>query len=154
MSRSRDELVIQNAIEAALGAEPDLLLLRNVVTSPEIVDDEGNVHKFPVGLGTGSPDLVAHLRRELIVAVCDTPAMVGEHHDASGVVISRTVYHACRPLVVGQWFCLEVKRPGKTASPSQEKCHAQWRSFGAFVAVVDSVEGAREALARARRGEA
>lgn len=52
----------------------------------------------------------------------------------------------------GRWFCLEVKAPGEVARPEQEKCHRVWRAFGAFVATVDSVVGARAALERARSG--
>ncbi len=128
MKRSRDELVIQNAIEAALGAEPDLLLLRNVVTMPPIVGDDGKVHRFPVGLGKGSPDLVGILRLSALVT---SPPN--------------------RFVPVGAWFCLEVKRPGEVPSPDQVACHRVWRRFGAWVSVVTSVEEARAELAAARR---
>lgn len=54
---------------------------------------------------------------------------------------------------VGIWFCLELKRPGEEPEPHQEKVHAVWRSFGAFVATVTSVDEARAALDEARRLE-
>lgn len=50
-----------------------------------------------------------------------------------------------------RWFCLEIKADGGRVSAEQEKCHRVWRSFGAFVAVVRSVDEARSALREARR---
>lgn len=52
----------------------------------------------------------------------------------------------------GRFFVLEVKRPGKKATAEQELFLALVRRRGGFAAVVHSVEEAREALARARRG--
>jgi len=51
---------------------------------------------------------------------------------------------------IGVWFCLEVKCPGEKATAEQEKAHRIWRSFGALVFVVSSVEEARAALETAR----
>jgi hypothetical protein len=124
--RSAFERDLQRQIEAAIGSEPDLLLLRNqvgeaVYYATNAVGDAKEYH-VPYGLGVGSPDLVALLR-----------ATYG----------GRTV--AC-------WFCLEVKVRGQDADVHQAKCHAVWRRFGAFVAVVHSVEEAREALRVARAG--
>lgn len=53
----------------------------------------------------------------------------------------------------GRWFCLEVKAESGRVDPDQAKWHERARGFGAFVAVVRSADEAREALARARRGE-
>jgi hypothetical protein len=60
MPRRRDprEAVIQNAIEAELGAEPDALILRNNVGVARNVNDEGEERFTAFGLGRGSPDLI------------------------------------------------------------------------------------------------
>jgi hypothetical protein len=50
----------------------------------------------------------------------------------------------------GNVVALEVKRPGERPEPAQERCHAAWRTFGAHVEVVHSVEEARAALENAR----
>lgn len=115
MSRAaaRLESPIQAEIEAALGAEPDLLLLRNTVGHVKYYDEKtGEPRYVTYGLGKGSPDLVG--------------------------------------ILGGRWFCLEIKVPGEEPDPHQEKCHATWRAFGAFVMAVHSVGEARSALALAR----
>ena len=126
--RSKLEKVVQREIELALGAQPDLMLLRNSLGLAKYVSDDGKAFSVPYGLGEGSPDLV-------------------------GILRSCVQWNAFRTLDVGRWFCLEVKAPGEKATDEQEKCHDVWRKFGAFVAVVDSAEAARAALERARRGE-
>jgi hypothetical protein len=115
--RDPRETKIQSDIELAIGAEPDLLLLRNSCGLARFVNAAtGHEYHVPYGLGAGSPDLVGILRvKEL-----------------------------------GVWFCLEVKRPGLDAEPHQKKCHAVWRTFGAFVRVVHSVDEAKRALHEAR----
>lgn len=56
------ESKIQRDIELAIGAETDLLLLRNNVGQAEHVNAEtGRVYHMPYGLGVGSPDLVGIL---------------------------------------------------------------------------------------------
>jgi hypothetical protein len=60
--RSTLEKKIQADIEADLGSEADLLLLRNAVGKATYVDDEAREFHVPFGLGVGSPDLVASLR--------------------------------------------------------------------------------------------
>ncbi|MDB4993660.1 MAG: hypothetical protein JWM74_1092 [Myxococcaceae bacterium] len=134
MNRPKTELEkkIQADIEADIGAERDLLLLRNSVGQARYVSDDNKVFYVPYGLGVGSPDLVGMLRMRGTVFVDG---------------LTQPFSHAC-------WFCLEVKQPGETAEPAQEKCHAVWRRFGAFIAVVTSVAEARAALERARRGDA
>lgn len=116
------EKKIQADIEAELGAEPDLLLLRNSCGAAEYLDEKtGKSWHVPYGLGTGSPDLVGLLR-----------------------------FRASKRGVLGLWFCLEVKQVGKDATDEQKKCHEIWRRFGAIVCVVHSVHEAREALRTAR----
>lgn len=113
------ERQIQNAIFAALGAEPDLLLLRNNIGVADYPDPEtGKVAKVAYGLGVGSPDLVAFLE-----------------------VPGRGIAAA---------LAWEVKQPGEGPTPAQRKCHGIWRRFGVRVAVVHSVDEARDALAAAR----
>jgi hypothetical protein len=54
----------------------------------------------------------------------------------------------------GKWFCLEVKRAkGGVLSARQKLFLALVRRMGGFAAAVRSVEEARAALERARRGE-
>lgn len=122
--RSHEELAIQSDIEADLGSEPDLLILRNAIGQATYYDDEGRVRaKVTYGLGTGSPDLVTLLR----VRIPHT-----------------TIY-------VAVWLCFEVKVPGEGPSEDQKHTHAVWRRFGAIVEVVHSVAEARGALERTRR---
>ena len=59
--RSVLEKKIQADIEADLGAERDLLLLRNGVGKATFVNGEAAEFHVPFGLGVGSPDLVALL---------------------------------------------------------------------------------------------
>lgn len=56
--------------------------------------------------------------------------------------------------VDGRFIGLEVKVPGNVAEPHQAKLHAAWRALGCHVAVVRSVDEAREAIEACRRGEA
>ena len=55
------ENALQRDIQAAIGAEPDLLLMKNSVGHARFVDDEGRRYTVPFGLGKGSPDLVGIL---------------------------------------------------------------------------------------------
>ncbi len=62
MKRDRLEGIIQRDIEAALGAEPDVLLLRNSVGKATFTNpNTGATYHVPYGLGVGSPDLVLFL---------------------------------------------------------------------------------------------
>lgn len=149
MKRRREEEVLQANIEIALGAEPDLLILRNAVGVAEYTNkSDGRVRKFHYGLGKGSPDLVGILRRELRHRGPGWPVI--EHYDTDGVM--RCFAHTV-PAVVGTWFCLELKSEDGRLSDDQKRVIAAWRSFGAFVACPRTVEEARAALERARRGE-
>ncbi len=58
----RLETTIQREIEIRLGAERDLLLLRNSVGEARHVAESGRSYFVPYGLGVGSPDLVGILR--------------------------------------------------------------------------------------------
>lgn len=119
--KNNEETRIQNDIEAAIGAEQDLAVLRNSVGVARFADPEtGKLSMVRYGLGTGSPDIVGML--------------------------------TCEPqrVQVAQWFCLEVKIPGESARPDQRKWHEAMRKRGVYVAVVHSVDEAREALKRAR----
>lgn len=119
--RSVLETKIQRDIEAALGAERDLILLKNSNGTARFINEtDGKEFFVPYGLGVGSPDLVGILR----VAI------------GGGVV--------------GVWLCLEIKTPEGELDAEQEKCHAIWRRFGALIYVVRSVDEARVALSSAR----
>lgn len=118
--RSVLEKQCQREIEAEIGAEPDLLLMKNSVGVAKFYDDDGKQFVVPFGLGNGSPDLTGVLR-----------VSIGG-------------------LVVGVWFCLEVKADEGELSPEQRKCHEVWRRFGAIVETVRSADEARTALQRAR----
>jgi len=119
--RSILESETQRRIEAALGAEPDFLLLRNSVGQAKHVNErDGKVFHVPYGLGVGSPDIVGALQ----------------------VPFNGTD--------LGVWVCLEVKAPEGVVEPDQEKCHDIWRSFGILIYVVRSVDDARNALDDAR----
>ncbi len=63
MRRSVLESSIQASIELELGAEPDLLLLRNNVGVSIHFREDGSEYRIPYGLGKGSPDLVGLLFR-------------------------------------------------------------------------------------------
>lgn len=119
--RSVLEGEIQRRIEAAIGAEPDFLLLRNSVGQAKHIDgDTGKTWHVPYGLGVGSPDLVGALQ---------LPINGNE---------------------LAVWVALEVKAPEGVVEPDQKKCHDIWRSFGILVFVVRSVDDAKNALDDAR----
>lgn len=61
MKRAKLEAEIQRQIEAEIGAEPDLLLLKNSNGVARYTTDDGKSFTVPYGLGTGSPDLVGIL---------------------------------------------------------------------------------------------
>jgi hypothetical protein len=53
---------IQRDVELAIGAEPDLLILRNNVGQAKHINETtGDIYRMPYGLGVGSPDLVGIL---------------------------------------------------------------------------------------------
>lgn len=60
--KSDSERKVQREILLALGAEPDLLLLRNQVGQAVYADGAGKEFRVPYGLGVGSPDVVGMLK--------------------------------------------------------------------------------------------
>lgn len=120
------EAEIQRRILAELGAESDYLVIKNSVGVARHYDDKGKSWSVPYGLGVGSPDIVGMLRFDVVL---------------DG--ITRTQRLAI-------WVCMEVKVPGEDATDEQARIHEVWRSFGALVDVVHSVDEARSALEGAR----
>ena len=114
---------IQSAIREALGLEPDLVLWRN--NTGVFADGRGGMVR--TGLGVGSADLVGILRG------------AAQMHIAARFV--------------GRFFALEVKQARGRASEEQQRWLALVRSFGGFASVVRSVQEAKAALDRARKGE-
>lgn len=137
-ARSDLEKEVQARIEADLGAEPDLLILRNSVGKARYIDDDGNEFFVPYGLTKGSPDLVCIFRVPWAGIV-------------RGVGNKIVGYTGGGPEFIGIWLCFEVKPPEeKDATPEQKKVHAIWRRFGAIVEVVHSPAEARAVLERER----
>lgn len=60
--RTKLEGIISAECEAEIGAEPDLLLLRNTVGHVKYYGEDGEPRHITYGLGTGSPDIVALLQ--------------------------------------------------------------------------------------------
>jgi hypothetical protein len=56
-------------------------------------------------------------------------------------------------ILSGRFVALEVKRPGQKPRPEQVRWLECVRRFGGFAASVDSVESAKAAIERARKGE-
>ena len=146
MTRRQGEGALSDAIREALAYEPGLLLMRN---SAAVVRLGGRVYHG--GLGNGSADLVGVLKVPVSLA------------------IGRDV---------GLFVAIEVKLPGKVPTPERiaklqaamsgrgdlvcaddRRDLAQWdwlaaiRERGGFACYVDSVQAARAAIVRARRGE-
>jgi hypothetical protein len=118
---------VLDAIRLELGAEPDLVLFRNAVVHAEYWDPKsGKVIHVHGGLPIGSSDLV-------------------------GIGPGRCP--ACRAPTRGNFFGLEVKKPGEKPTAEQETWLALARRFGGFGGWADSAEMARGCLERARRGE-
>lgn len=124
--KSEREADILASIRLALGLEPDLVLWRNAVTRLDVWNPSaGGSTMVHGGLPVGSADLVG--------------------------ILSMPIESMERAL--GVFFALEVKRPGQKARPEQDAWLALVRKRGGFAAVVHSVEEAKSALGRARRGE-
>lgn len=121
MRHSSLESKIQAEVLDAIGAEPDVLILRNQVGAVKYFDEKTGEPRFvTMGLGTGSPDLVGILR----------------------------IAHGAG--FVGIWFALEIKAEKGRFEKDQLKVHEIWRRFGALVFVVRSADEARQALIVAR----
>ena len=121
--RSNPEEAIVRAALAAHGADPGVLLLRNVVKTVPNPWVPGALLTF--GLGEGTPDVVGSV-------VCPCPTCGTPR---------------ARPLG------LEYKTATGTAATHQRAVHEAWRSQGWLVEVVRSVEAMGQFLAAARRGE-
>lgn len=134
------EAVIQQQIRLALGLEPGLTLWRNQIGTAVFEGKQGR-YQVPYGVGgKGGSDLIGLLSVDL--------STVREEPSASVPI------HVClghlSPLA--RFVALEVKRPGGRITKEQTDFLALVRSLGGFGAVVHSVEEARDAIARARRG--
>jgi hypothetical protein len=132
------EADIQQAIRLALGLEPGLVLWRNNVGAA-VHHDSGRPVHYGVG-GKGGCDLIGLLSVE-VSTVCEEPE--------AGVPIHVCLGHLY-PLA--RFVAIEVKRPGGRVTKEQTAFLTLVRSLGGFGAVVHSVEEARDAIARARRG--
>ena len=130
-ARAPSEKRIQQDIRLALGQEPDLVLWRNHRGKVMAQTDEGYRFAGVAGLGDGGADLVGVLRIRICLEAGEDP---------------ETIY-------IGRFFALEVKRPGQKPESHQLQWGELVRKFGGFYAVVDSVDAARLALGRARKGE-
>jgi len=129
--RGNPEDQLAEAILAECGWLPGVLLLRNVVKT---VPSPWGPGFLEFGLGTGTPDLVGSVFVEF-----ERPITL-----ADGSVWQGTA----------RFIALELKVPGKKAKKHQAALHAAWRKLGVFVASeVTSVDQARAAIERARRGE-
>jgi hypothetical protein len=124
------ETPILHAIREALGNEPDFICWRN--NTGALKDKRGIPVHF--GLCEGSADLIGILHREP-----SNNFFTGESNEH------------------GQFVALEVKRPidrtRKRRREMQRLFRELVRRMGGFAAVVNSVESARAALDRARKGE-
>ena len=97
---------------------------------------------------------------QLSKAIADALALVGVYSDrlnAGRWKVQQSWVHGCRKgtpdrfaLVNGHMVFLEVKRPGKKADPHQLERHAELRSHGATVLVVDDVADAVAAVLNVR----
>lgn len=115
-------------IRIALGLEPDLVLWRNAVTRLDAWNpNTGGSTMVHGGLPVGSADLVGILTVSLPIG----PS----------------------PRSIGLFIALEVKTATGRTSPEQDAWLALVRKKGGFATVVRSVENARQAIERARRGE-
>ncbi len=133
------EADIQQAIRLALGLEPGLVLWRNNVGAAVHHDSKRPVF-YGVG-GKGGSDLIGLLSVE-VSTVCDEPE--------AGLPIHVCLGHLA---TLARFVALEVKRPGGRVTKDQNAFLELVRGLGGFAAVVHSVEEARDAIARARRGE-
>lgn len=133
------EADIQQEIRLALGLEPGLCLWRNNIGAA-VHHDSGRPVHYGVG-GKGGSDLIGLLTVE-VSTICDEPE--------AGVPIHVCLGHLT-PLA--RFVALEVKRPGGRVTKEQTDFLELVRSLGGFAAIVRSVDEARAAIQRARRGE-
>jgi len=73
--------------------------------------------------------------------------------DLIGIVTRDFLTLDLRPVTIGQFFALEVKRPGEHPTPEQDLFLSCVRRYVGFATTADSVEAAVAAIERARAGE-
>ena len=133
-------------IREALGMEPDLVLWRN---------NRGTGILVPV---TSLKDLLNALRRGLCGLALSIIERLGVRPhayglDAPGSADLVGILRWPDERGVGIFFALEVKSGRGRTSEEQERWLALVRRMGGFAAVVHSVQEAKSALDRARKGE-
>lgn len=136
------EADVQQAIRLALGLEPGLVLWRNNVGAAFHAETKRPV-QYGVG-GTGGADLIGMLTIQVERVCFDNDAVACDGSDlaCAGHVSS-----------IARFIALEVKKPGGRVRAEQWGFIELVRNNGGFAAIVHSVEEAKEAIARARRGE-
>lgn len=130
-----EEGKLQRDIRVALGRHPSLYLMRNQV-GKLFLPSKGQLLQF--GRAT-----VESLQRYFRVQFSEHPRNITYGLEVG----SSDLVGILKPS--GRWFCLEVKTPTGRVSPEQEKWMALMVKFGAYCAVVRSVEEAERALAEA-----
>jgi hypothetical protein len=129
--RRNETRELTQPIRAALNAMPGVRVFRN--NSGALPLGEGGFLRF--GLGEGSCDLIGIVR--VVSCCCERPDEFCSGQDR----------------LVGRFFALEIKRPGKKPDADQLAWMAAIRSLGGFACVVTSVEEARDAVERCRSGD-
>jgi hypothetical protein len=128
MNRSAAHTALLRDIRLALGRESDLVLWQ--VNQGHGEDKEGR--HFAQGMVRGASDLIGIVRveRTFWVGIC------------------------AETFEVGRFIALEVKTGKATLSKDQEAFRDCVQRYGGFHAVVRSVDEAKVAIERARRGDA
>lgn len=141
-SKPPREADIQQDIRLALGLEPGLALFRNNIGAAVHHDSKRPVH-YGVG-GKGGSDLIGLLTVRVERVCFDADALLCDGSD-----------FACTGHVseIARFVALEIKRPGGKPTKKQLDFICLVRDMGGFAAIVTSVDEARAAIARARRGE-
>ena len=135
-------------IREALGQEPDLVLWRNGVGAGEFV--EGREVQRALDLLRMGKTIDA---AGLLTTVLDSArfAKYGLPKGSADIVGILTM--VLEGELYGIFFALEVKSGRGRTSDEQDRWLALVRRMGGFATVVRSVQEAKEALARARKGE-
>lgn len=137
------EAVIQQQIRLGLGLEPGLVLWRNQIGTAVFRGGKGAEYTVPYGVGgAGGADLIGMLLVN-VSTICEDPTGCDGSHVAC-------VGHQKQ---IARFIALEVKKPGGRVRAEQWGFIELVRNNGGFAAIVHSVEEAKEAIARARRGE-
>jgi len=138
------EAVIQQQIRLGLGMEPGLVLWRNQIGTA-VFEGTRARYTVPYGVGgTGGSDLIGLLTVKVERVCFDADAQACDGADVA------CAGHASE---IARFIALEVKRPGGRVRPEQVDFINLVRAAGGFAAIVRSVEEARAAIERARRGE-